>query len=175
MEELVARIREALDVEERRLDALDDPQQAPKAVFYRPDYERGKQIVHVEPYGGEKAYRRVWIYNLDGPDWTWAVPDDAVELHSEERTAAGRRMVTADRKILAWHPIETRTVNETTEYTCPCLWDPYLERASWHPEVLCELTGIIASRYGLELTPCVCRDCTPKSQWAERGYGIEEK
>lgn len=99
--------------------------------------------------------------------FTWSAEAAHITRHDPARVLG---QVAAHRKILAWHPVETRILDGVTEYTCPCQWDYNYEEFHWHPQVSCDLTAAIASVYELDVPKCTCKDCTPISQWKERGY-----
>lgn len=150
------------DLLERLKGALDETERiARRAAAFEPDWTYDRETFTVTSVTYSIAARKADgtpINDVDGEHI--ALNDPASVL----------RQVAAHRKLMAWHPVETRTTGGITEYTCYCHWDPYMEVSSWHPQVLCDLTAAIAGIYELDVPECTCRDCTPKSQWAERGY-----
>ncbi len=164
MSELIERIKAAIDEDERiAIEATAISGSDPNWVYdENVTPETGPDpIIHIGGNVIPTEYKR---------DEGWLHPRQAMHAARHD-PARVLRQVAARRKLLAWHPVESRaTPDGGVEWTCPCHWDYHMEVYSWHPQVLCDLIEIMAGEYELEVPPCVCRDCTPRSQWAERGY-----
>lgn len=59
-----------------------------EALWIVPETASRPPHILIEPFGGPKAYIRVWTTKRDGPyadslpirEWTWYRPDDAIKI-----------------------------------------------------------------------------------------------